>query len=279
MAVDETDERLPFPFKLYTMIQYASNSHYSSAVSWKQDGRSFSIHNKTIFIKQIVPRYFRLTKFRSFTRQLNNWGFTNINENEWRHMHFIRGNIEDLQLIRRIQIKESSNSKRKTPDNLRQDIEDTNGEEISLTPSTGQNLPLQAIGFCPGVDNRHSLNRRTIPPYSTATQMDSLHQDSHTNAVNQPDEDAPNPSTGPGIPLGAIALYPQIDNQHSINSTTVQSHTTTTRAGSLNLESSSIAASPPDEDDDLLCMCSILELEDSMFTGCGCSFCRAQNDD
>lgn len=276
MAVDETNERLPFPFKLYTMIQYAYNSRYSSAVSWKQDGRSFVIRNKVVLIKQIVPRYFRLTKFRSFTRQLNNWGFTNLNDNEWRHVHFTRGNIEDLQLIRRIQIKESLNSNSTTSDNLRQYMEDTNEEEISLTPSTGQDLPLREIEFPPGVDNRRSLK---IPPHSTTRHMGSLPQESHSNAVNQPDGDAPTPSTGRDIPLCAMGLCPQRDNHHSINSRTVQSHTTTTRAGSLPLEISSIAASRPDEDDDLLCMCSFLELKDSMFTGCVCSFCRAQNDD
>ena len=58
--------RLPFPFKLYAMLEYAADSSYSSAVSWNADGGSFVIHNTDTFMRHLVPRYFKLAKLRSF---------------------------------------------------------------------------------------------------------------------------------------------------------------------------------------------------------------------
>jgi hypothetical protein len=55
-----------FPFKLYDMLEYAADSEHSSVVSWVKEGRRFAIHNKDEFLKHIVPRFFKQTKYRSF---------------------------------------------------------------------------------------------------------------------------------------------------------------------------------------------------------------------
>jgi hypothetical protein len=44
-------------------------------VSWKDSGRSFQIHNKRLFETVIMPKYFETTRFKSFQRSLNLWGF------------------------------------------------------------------------------------------------------------------------------------------------------------------------------------------------------------
>mmetsp|Transcript_32573 Transcript_32573/g.60038 ORF Transcript_32573/g.60038 Transcript_32573/m.60038 type:complete len:209 (-) Transcript_32573:120-746(-) len=97
--------QLRFPFKLYAMIVSESNSSYSPAVYWTPDGRSFVIRNKHAFMTNLVPQHFKLEKFRSFTRQLNLWGFRSLSENRWYHRHFARGNIGGLHYIQRIKIK------------------------------------------------------------------------------------------------------------------------------------------------------------------------------
>ncbi|KAL7548662.1 hypothetical protein ACHAWF_011934 [Thalassiosira exigua] len=86
-----------FPHKLYTILESADHS----IASWYPDGRSFTIHEPDTFMRQIVPRYFKQTKFRSFTRQMNMWGFENLQQGKWAHPHFIRGNIAGLELIER----------------------------------------------------------------------------------------------------------------------------------------------------------------------------------
>ena len=61
------NRREHFPFRLYDMLKYAAaDDDLHSIVSWSADGLSFSIHQKDIFIERIVPKYFKITKFRSF---------------------------------------------------------------------------------------------------------------------------------------------------------------------------------------------------------------------
>ena len=56
-----------FPFRLYDMLEYAAaDDGLRSIVTWSADGRSFSIHQKDIFMEHIVPKFFKITKFRSF---------------------------------------------------------------------------------------------------------------------------------------------------------------------------------------------------------------------
>mmetsp|Transcript_39227 Transcript_39227/g.84604 ORF Transcript_39227/g.84604 Transcript_39227/m.84604 type:complete len:337 (-) Transcript_39227:112-1122(-) len=103
-----------FPFKLYVMVEHATDSDdCNHVVSWIKDGRAFAIYDRDLFLKHIVPRFFKQTKFRSFTRQLNLWGFTRCVCNEgpvdgaWKHEHFVRGRVENLGFIQRVEVKSS----------------------------------------------------------------------------------------------------------------------------------------------------------------------------
>ena len=61
-----------FPFRLYDMLEYAAaDDGLRSIVTWSADGRSFSIHQKDIFMEHIVPKFFKITKFRSFVSTIN----------------------------------------------------------------------------------------------------------------------------------------------------------------------------------------------------------------
>jgi hypothetical protein len=72
MATMET-----FPYKLHAMLSRVSvdgSDEGAASVEWLPNG--FSIINQEEFLKHIIPVYFNMTKMRSFTRQLNLWGFT-----------------------------------------------------------------------------------------------------------------------------------------------------------------------------------------------------------
>ncbi|KAL7536443.1 hypothetical protein ACHAXR_007159 [Thalassiosira sp. AJA248-18] len=99
--------KLQFPFNLYELLKYASIS-YSSVISWNPDGRSFVIHDPDSFMRTVAPKYFKQTRFRSFTRQLNIWGFRNLRKDGWHHPHFVRGDTAGLRLIERLHIKGST---------------------------------------------------------------------------------------------------------------------------------------------------------------------------
>jgi hypothetical protein len=48
-------------------------------VTWCDDGRSFVIKDCDEFTRVVVPKFFKPTKFSSFTRKLYRWGFRQIN--------------------------------------------------------------------------------------------------------------------------------------------------------------------------------------------------------
>ena len=69
VAVKRTDTKehqITFPYKLYEMLEYACDSESNSACSWSADGNAFVIINRNVMMKELVPKFFRQTKFRSF---------------------------------------------------------------------------------------------------------------------------------------------------------------------------------------------------------------------
>ena len=48
-------------------------------IAWCEDGKSFVIRNPDEFTRKVVPKFFKATKFSSFTRKLYRWGFRQIN--------------------------------------------------------------------------------------------------------------------------------------------------------------------------------------------------------
>ena len=66
--------RLTFPEKLMELL---NNEDYRESMSWLPNGNAFALQ-PTIFTKEILPKHFEGTKFESFTRKLNRWGFKRI---------------------------------------------------------------------------------------------------------------------------------------------------------------------------------------------------------
>ena len=64
-----------FCFKLMDIL---ASEEDSDTIAWLPHGRSFIIYKKKKFAAQVLPKYFKATKFTSFTRKLNRWGFTRV---------------------------------------------------------------------------------------------------------------------------------------------------------------------------------------------------------
>ena len=57
-------------------MQLLSENNFEEIISWLPHGHSFLVYDKKKFTETILPIYFKGTKYESFTRKLNRWGFT-----------------------------------------------------------------------------------------------------------------------------------------------------------------------------------------------------------
>jgi HSF-type DNA-binding len=55
-----------------------ANEENADIISWLPHGFGFVIHKKKVFASDILPYHFKASKFTSFTRKLNRWGFSRM---------------------------------------------------------------------------------------------------------------------------------------------------------------------------------------------------------
>ena len=68
----------PFPSVLHAMLERADPEKFDDVVSWQPHGRAFTVHNPNRFVKEVMPLFFRQTRFASFQRQLSLYGFLRL---------------------------------------------------------------------------------------------------------------------------------------------------------------------------------------------------------
>jgi hypothetical protein len=60
---------VPFPWKLHEMLEAADTDAFLNVVSWLPDRQSFKVHQVEAFVQDVMPKFFRQTKYKSFQRQ------------------------------------------------------------------------------------------------------------------------------------------------------------------------------------------------------------------
>jgi hypothetical protein len=72
-------------------------------VSWQPHGKAFRVHLPEVFARTVMPRYFKQTKYKSFMRQIQIYGFRRIRDGEdkgaYFHSKFIRNNSASMSLL------------------------------------------------------------------------------------------------------------------------------------------------------------------------------------
>lgn len=101
-----------FPAKLYEMLHEALSDGMDRIISWQVHGRCFKIHDLDVFVRELLPNYFRQTKFSSFKRQMNLYGFRKVLSGtdcgSYYHELFVRGRPDLAMILRRVGGKSSS---------------------------------------------------------------------------------------------------------------------------------------------------------------------------
>jgi hypothetical protein len=94
-----------FPGKLYRLLADVESQGNSHIVSFTPDGGAFKIHDPDAFMTDVAPNYFGQTRFTSFVRQLNLYGFDRVSHGHDRgafiHPSFLRGRGDLASRIQR----------------------------------------------------------------------------------------------------------------------------------------------------------------------------------
>eukprot|EP00978_Attheya_sp_CCMP212_P020706 scaffold59562_cov57-Attheya_sp.AAC.4 len=81
-----------FPKTLYEIL---SRDDITDIISWCPHGRAWRVHKPKAFEDRVLSQHFRHSKYSSFTRQVNGWGFRRItqgkDQNAYYHEQFLRG--------------------------------------------------------------------------------------------------------------------------------------------------------------------------------------------
>jgi len=100
-----------FPTKVLVMLEMDQ-----PVFSWLPHGRAIKVHDEQRFLREIAPLFFKVSKFRSFTRQLHLWGFRRISSgvdaDGWWHQYFLRGRPDLICQMIRTKVKGNGKGKR-----------------------------------------------------------------------------------------------------------------------------------------------------------------------
>jgi hypothetical protein len=102
------------------MLDDIERDGYGDVVSWQPHGRCFVVHKPKAFVNHIMPTYFKQSKFPSFQRQLNLYGFQRLTKGPdkggYYNELFLRGKVFLAHRIQRMRVKGTGVRARSSPD-------------------------------------------------------------------------------------------------------------------------------------------------------------------
>jgi len=141
---------IPFPWQLHEMLDTCEKKGLDHIISWLPNNASFRVHNHPVFMNSIIGTFFKQTKYKSFQRQLNIWGFHRIttgpNKGGYCHRHFIRSKEELCCMMSRQKIKSGKPAKPRAYFPLK-----------AYVSTSGENRGVDSILNCNSLED-HALN-------------------------------------------------------------------------------------------------------------------------
>jgi len=107
--LDNYVKKEKFPKVLYQLLEDAAKNGYEDIVCFLPHGRSFILNDVEKFETIVMPKYFKMSVWKSFRRQLNLYDFTRVacgpDRGSYYHKSFVRGKPELLDDIKRTKLK------------------------------------------------------------------------------------------------------------------------------------------------------------------------------
>ncbi|CAB9516232.1 stress transcription factor A [Seminavis robusta] len=103
-----------FPVRLHYLLDVLQQDGLAHLASWQPHGRCFVVHNPDDFAEKVLPLWFRQSRFGSFQRQLNLYGFKRLKQGRdkggYYHDSFLRGYPQLAHDIKRAKTKKAKSS-------------------------------------------------------------------------------------------------------------------------------------------------------------------------
>lgn len=147
MTQDSTSQQgnVLFPWRLHEMLRDCENQGRDDIVSWLPHNKAFKVYKVTEFVGQILPQYFKQTKYKSFQRQLNLWGFERITENgaekgAYFHKNFLRDQPDLCRLLTRQRASKKSSQQAKQSSSPTKQVNGPSVKKSDVSSSSTSNL-------------------------------------------------------------------------------------------------------------------------------------------
>jgi len=116
-ATSSGSTAVQFPLRLHDILDRAQEEGFHHIISWLPDGKSFQIHDPDSMLPILYRFGFNQSKWKSFLRQLQNYGFHRETRGPDKgictHELFIRGRRDLCQAMRRMKKSNSADNVRK----------------------------------------------------------------------------------------------------------------------------------------------------------------------
>jgi len=183
------DAELKFPCKLYRMLMDTESKGLTHIVSWHKDGRCFRVHDQEAFVKEILPKYFKKSKYRSFQRQCNLYGFHRITavkpfwDSCYYHSIFIRGEPGCYRKITRpLRGSSKGTITNTTPTTAKKNIKGNQSENVY--PVTSISRTVLSEDNSKNLISTHELSSSSNVANGTTPITDSSYSNQGTNNSN-----------------------------------------------------------------------------------------------
>jgi hypothetical protein len=170
----------PFPWKLHDMLDDMARKEEHDVVTWQPHGRAFMVHKPKEFTNDIMPHYFNQTKYASFQRQLNLYGFSRLchgrDKGAYYHMCFVRGERNLCRHMVRQKIKGTkvrrSLSPEEEPNFYLPRWASTRGvvvDGVTVTPQQVKSVAsVVSLSSIPSANSSPTTEKKTKPIFSKA---------------------------------------------------------------------------------------------------------------
>jgi hypothetical protein len=141
---------LSFPFKLQALLDLLELKRETNVISWLPHGRAFRVEDSNAFVQGLMQKYFSMSKFSSFQRQLALYSFERITQGAdkgaYYHPNFLRGMPRLCREMKRTVVNGKGTRK---PSDPSQDPEFYSMPPIPAVEADLLELPLEM----PGIDS------------------------------------------------------------------------------------------------------------------------------